>query len=61
MHTITARSIRRRQEKMGHRPKKKNEMPHEFYTTDNGVERVRVLHPTKGWRDRNVNCLMAEY
>ena len=61
MHTITARRLRRRQEQMGHRAKPKNETPHEFYTTPQGIERVKVLHPTKGWRDRNVDQLMAGY
>lgn len=25
------------------------------YVTDKGVERVRTLHPTKGYRDRNID------
>lgn len=29
-------------------------MPVECRTTNTGVQRVRTLHPTKGWRDRNV-------
>ncbi|MDE1901486.1 MAG: hypothetical protein KGI37_07580 [Alphaproteobacteria bacterium] len=33
---------------------KTSELPSEKYTTATGVDRVRVLHPTKGWRDRNI-------
>lgn len=26
-----------------------------YYATPTGANRVRTLHPTKGWRDRNVD------
>ena len=32
--------------------------PPSYYTTPSGVRRVRTLHPTKGWRDRNINSLL---
>lgn len=30
----------------------------ETYTTSTGVKRIRILHPTKGWRDRNEELLL---
>ena len=30
----------------------------ERYTTPTGVKRIRILHPTKGWRDRNEELLL---
>lgn len=30
------------------------------YTTATGVKRCRVLHPTKGWRDRSLNAIVSK-
>ena len=61
MHTITGRSIKRRLVKQQNKKKVERDLPHTFYTTPSGIERVRILHPTKGWRDRNVDTLMSSY
>ena len=34
-----------------------NLQPPQYYTTASGVQRVKIMHPTKGWRDRNADNL----
>ena len=29
------------------------------YAASSGVRRIKILHPTKGWRDRNIDYLSA--
>lgn len=55
----TQRSLRRQQEMLGHREKARYEQPFKFYTTATGVDRVIILHPTKGWRDRREDGLWS--
>ena len=57
MSTITKRSVKRWAMKNLGKKEEKKEQVHEFYTSSTGQERVRIYHPTKGWRDRNINTL----
>ena len=63
MHTITKRSVNRKQ-MMKKRSKllRNDGRPNKPYIAvaykeykQNGLDRIKLLHPTKGWRDYNLD------
>lgn len=57
MHTITARSVRRRMERDGKLVPRGPRDPYRKEYVRNGVRRELILHPTKGWRDSRLGLV----